>query len=267
MPILRALGGAAVLALLAAGCGEQPNSPGPAASSQLIRLAGLPDCGKAIADDPKLDCAIKSSDSAKLMLEAIGPRPYTIKVFDASGAQRQVFVQQDPDPDRAGLPEFKDLDGDGRDEVLIPTSGGGGGGRVYEVWHASGGAQTYADAGQIFGLGLFNRTTDGAFFAQYGASGTGAMVFDFYRFVGVELVEVLRLDVRRKIDDVSGEVVGVTCVLSGDGYPEGARGRRDGALRAAGLDPETARQRYCAEPWVQSVFRHDAPRRRENAGL
>jgi hypothetical protein len=259
MPISRVFGTAAVFALglLAAGCGEQPDSPRPAvaAASQLVRLSGLPDCGKASAEEPKLDCAITSSGGAKITLEAIGPRPYTIKVFDANGVQQQVFVQQDPDPDRAGLPEFKDLDGDGRDEVLIPTSGGGSAGRVYEVWRENGGSARFADAGQVFGLGLFNRTSDGKFFAQYGASGAGAMAFDFYRFAGTELVEVLRLDVRRKIDEASGEVVGVTCALSGDGYPEGARARRDEALKAAGLDPATAQQRYCAEPWVQSVFR------------
>ncbi|EFV14076.1 hypothetical protein [Segniliparus rugosus] len=241
------------IALAATGCARQAATGG---LSQSGRLAGLRDCAAASDGEKNVDCSVKASDKSGRVLEVTGSGPYKVEVFAEGGTSQQVLPPpQDDGGGHFGLPEFKDLDGDGLDEVLLPFGGGGSSGaREFEVWRASGPAARFADAGVISGQGAFRRTADGKFFGDYGRGGAGLVVFDFYRFAGGKAVDVLKLDVRVRHDGATGAVVGSSCSLSGDDEPAGSRAQRDAALKAAGLDPASAERAYCAEPWVRSVF-------------
>jgi hypothetical protein len=256
-----------VLAMGLLGCGAYPTEsaapPGPASEPQSDRLAGLKDCSTPDYDEKSVDCVVKSSDSAKLTVEVIGPAPYTVKVFDPSGSQRQVFVQQVRDPARAGRPEFQDVDGDGRDELVLMTDGGGSGGELYEIWRVARDEDSdqFVDTGSVFGFDDFRQTSDGKFFAIYAHSGAMSGVFRLYHFVADKLVEVVALDLEAVLDEQqknqygSPKAVGTNCKLYEEDDMAGPPAKRDAALREAGLDPATAEQRYCAEPWVQNFYR------------
>ena len=47
----------------------------------------------------------------------------------------------------------------------------------------------------------------------------------------------------------------VLCALTEDDYPPGAKAQRTAALEAAGIDPATAQERLCTQPWVASIYR------------
>ncbi|WP_145043526.1 hypothetical protein [Mycobacteroides abscessus] len=146
---------------------------------------------------------------------------------------------------------LRDLDGDGRDEVLIMTGCGGTGGENLAIWRATGDSTQFVRAGETFGFLNFWRTTDG-FVAQYAHSSAASGVVSLYEFVGDRLVRAAALEVAvASFDDPyvthSWIVTGNTkCALSRGGRPSKALEVGDERLKAHGIDPVAAEQHLCA---------------------
>lgn len=247
------------MALAVAACQPRQNlnpaaSPQAATSGQqpvdqLIRLSTLPACDSAKPPvssnapdpDPQLDCVLKSSDKLKLTFEVLGVPPETIKVFNAQGREQQSFTQKVDHPEYA-TPLLQDLDDDNRDEILIPTTAGGTGGKDYEIWRARGDSSEFHDTGSLFGSPQFWKTTDGLF-ANYTHDSATSGKATFYRFSQDKLTTVATLEVGADIDDSSGQVLGVKCKLSDSS-----------GLLAAEIDPTTAEHKLCSESWIQTIY-------------
>lgn len=226
-----------------------------------------PDCAEVdpLAEGAATDCRTASTDRMGLVFEShtteVGRRDYqtTVRVLSPAGRRLQEITE---DANFGYSPRLllRDLDADGRDELLIITASGGTGGDAMAVWRATGDATTFRPAGEVFGFRSFWQTADG-FIAQYAHSGAAAGTVSMYRFVDDVLVKVAVLDVQR-VDwpDTPPrhrwETHGNTkCALNTDDYPPGALAARTQALRDAGIDPGSAQHRFCSEPWVNDYYR------------
>ena len=240
-------------------------------AAQLERLAALPDCAKVqqengqrrgipqLMPDPKLDCALRSSDERKLTLEVLGSPPITVKVFDSSGAQRQVF-RQNVNSVYEYVPFLDDLDKDGRDEVVIVTRVGNGW-EDMAIWRATGESAVFVDAGEVDGSTKFWKTADG-FVATYAHTGAGSGAIPMMRFEGDQLVVEAMLDVA--VPDWPDEpnfphewvFSGNTkCALTNIDDPKGLLAKQSRTLASLGIDPATASEHFCSEPWVATLYR------------
>jgi len=226
----------------------------------------LPDCATVdrYAAGAASDCRTVSTDRLGLTFEgrttAVGPHSYrtAVTVLDGGGDQRQVITEH-TDHDYAPRYLLRDLDADGRDELLIITGSGGTGGETMAVWRARDEATTFAPAGEVFGFRTFWQTADG-FTAQYAHLGARAGTVTLSRFVDDQLVTVAELRVQaadwpEPPGHPDWERNGATkCALSRDDHPPGALAERTAALRDADIDPAGAQHRFCAEPWVADLY-------------
>ncbi|BBZ15136.1 hypothetical protein [Mycobacterium branderi] len=198
--------------------------------------------------------------NAELRL-AVSSDPAWSFVLDSKGAQVQQFEEP---ADRIGEtgagPLLQDIDGDGTPELLVVTDIGGTGGEPMAVWRLTA-PPLFVRAGEIFGFRRFYQTPEG-FFGNYAHSSAASGVVTLYQWVDNKLVEVALLDVQvsgrenAPGDDHDWVLNGNTeCRLSTADYPPGAREARMAALRAAGIDPATAAQRFCTQPWVATIYR------------
>ncbi|ODR08337.1 hypothetical protein BHQ15_09590 [Mycolicibacillus koreensis] len=226
----------------------------------------MPDCSdiERPAIGATSDCRTVSTDRLGLTFEGhtttVGPHSYrTAVTVIAPGRGSPQVITEDTDHDYGPRYLLRDLDADGRDELLIITDSGGTGGETMTVWRARGEETTYAPAGEVFGFRTFWQTADG-FTAQYAHLGARAGTVTLSRFVDDHLVTVAELRVQAADwadppGHVDWETHGATkCALSEDDYPPGALAARTAALRDAGIDPAGAQHRFCAEPWVASLY-------------
>ncbi|HTM85984.1 MAG TPA: hypothetical protein VL179_13980 [Mycobacterium sp.] len=236
-------------------------SPAPAGADALPGCAAVDSAARGTATD----CRTVSTDRSGLVFEgrteSVGPHAYrtAVTVLSPGGQESQVITE---DTVHGYAPRYllRDLDGDGRDELLIITSSGGTGGDGMAVWRATADAATLRRAGEMFGFRKFWKTADG-FIAQYAHSGAAAGSVSLYEFVDDTLVTVAVLDVQtldwpdvppRHQWEINGDT---KCGLSTDDHPPGSLAARNQALRDARIDPDTAAQRFCAEPWVANFYR------------
>lgn len=218
--------------------------------SQLSHLASLPACDSilpikpspdAAGDEPGFDCVLKSSDKLKLTFEVLRHPAETIKVFDTHGQERQTFTQKVEQPVTT-IPLLEDLDGDGRDEILVPVLVGASGGMEIEVWRATGNSDQFHSSGTLTGQLQFWKTEEGMF-ANYAHDTATSGNITFYRFVQDKLEIVAVLELKADVDYDAHRVLGVKCALSDST-----------GLSAVGMDPATAEKRLCAEPWIQTIY-------------
>lgn len=234
--------------------------------SQPAAADSLPPCDRISTwDEGDLkDCQLISNDYAGLLFQGrtikkdtgaqrFGyPMGYEVDVHVMSpGGQGQQVIAE-PASRACGNGFFlRDLDGDGRDEVLIMTGCGGTGGENLAIWRATGNSTQFVRAGETFGFLNFWRTTDG-FVAQYAHSSAASGVVSLYEFIGDRLVQAAALEVAvASFDDPyvthSWIVTGNTkCALSHGGRPSNALEVGDDRLKAHGIDPVAAEQHLCA---------------------
>ncbi|MBA0048538.1 hypothetical protein [Mycobacteroides sp. LB1] len=172
-----------------------------------------------------------------------------VHVISPGGQEQQVIAE--PASRACGNGFFlRDLDRDGRDEVLIMTGCGGTGGENLAIWRAAGDSTRFVRAGEMFGFLNFWRTSDG-FIAQYAHSSAASGVVSLYEFVGDRLVEAAALEVAvASLDDPwithSWIVTGNTkCALSREGRPPETLAIGDERLKSHGIDRATAEQHLC----------------------
>ncbi|MRH89430.1 hypothetical protein GFY24_18585 [Nocardia sp. SYP-A9097] len=259
---------AAVSALLLTGCARQdtettatleatvvpvasgnaapaPNGAAPTSDPPAVDVdAPLSPCGDIGTAATLPDCMLQSHDAAALAFEVrhTGSRAHVVTTVNvlSGGQARQSIVESDTDAAGA-IPKLRDLDADGRDELIIPLALTTANAR-YAIYHVTGGALDYHRAGELSGVGM---DTSGAGYVIVSArAGYASWDIEFWTFVTDTLHPLITAQVR-PIDDGSGKVAGTTCTTIDSG-----------GLDITGLTQDQATQQFCAEPAVQRVRRH-----------
>lgn len=182
-----------------------------------------------------------------------------------AGAVAQDFREPTDEIGESGeVPLLQDIDNSGPPELLVIIGRGGTGGEPMAVWRLigqPGQPPRFVRAGKLFGFRRFYQTTEG-FFGNYAHTSAASGTVQLYRWVDDKLVEVALLDMQvaemRPQPESQHDWVrngNVLCGLDDDDYPAGARAARTAALQAAGIDPATAAQRFCTQPWVASIYK------------
>lgn len=162
----------------------------------------------------------------------------TIDVL-AEGSRVQTLTERDIQ--HPSDPALRDVDGDGRDELLVPMHLATANTR-YAVYHADGTATEFHRAGELVGVGI-DTTADGYVVtperADYATWNIG-----FWRIAADTLRPIVTAQVRpRHTED--GETAASECTVVDAG------GLSDTGLSSL----DEARERFCAEPSVQRVMR------------
>ncbi|GLE57675.1 hypothetical protein NJBCHELONAE_29840 [Mycobacteroides chelonae] len=237
----------------------------PPADQNAGRLAALPACDTVAAQpgnpqpDPALDCTIRTSDGSGVIFEVLGTATGTIRVFNGSGAQLQsirvpnsIFQQR--------VPFLQDLDQDKREELLVVRATGDPAGDLMDVWRLRPNSDQFDMTGTIFGVPRFWLTSD-RFIGIFSRNGADAGVAALFRFVDNKLAVLALLDTERRVDNKPLDDpkwrlnANVKCAMNVSDDPPGALGSRMDALRAAGVDPATAAEHFCLQPWVPTLYR------------
>lgn len=141
------------------------------------------------------DCKLTSRDSAGFSFivrhqsGTVSKAQTTIDVTGADGTVLQTLYTDETEA--PSEPYLADLDGDGRDELIVPLVTAIVGNTTYEVFRPKENKPEYARAGQVFGLGV-DRST-GGYVAGESKSGPADKYIEFQRFVGSQLVFVAEI--------------------------------------------------------------------------
>ncbi|MGX1805212.1 hypothetical protein ACWIGI_05815 [Nocardia sp. NPDC055321] len=240
----------AAVALTACG-GADPAEPGStvaatesAGAPDLDPVTGLPPCGDIGSAAISSDCVLRGRDGTGLVFEvryaANGSSSVTtVIVRDEDGEQVQTITERGWRT-TAGA-RLRDLDGDGRDELIIPlflaTANA-----AYAVHHAGNGSLEYRRAGQLRGIGI--DTSESGYTVASAHAGYAAWDIQFWTFVRDRLHAVVTARVR-PIEGGDGKVAGTTCAVVDSG-----------GLTETGLSASAATALFCAEPAVVRVMRN-----------
>ncbi|MBL1074506.1 hypothetical protein JK358_08860 [Nocardia sp. 2] len=203
---------------------------------------GLPLCalGSAV---PLPDCTLESHDATGRTFDVkrtgIGNAiTLTIDVFDADGTATQTISEPDTQA-LADNPKLRDIDGDGRDELIVPLQAAGAN-TAYAIYHSADGVE-YTRAGEVSGLGI-ESTPDG-YTAISAKNGTQGWDISFWTFESGTLTPLLTAQVTF-VYDGNQKVVDNQCTVVDDG-----------GLYSTGVQSQAAaRAKFCAEPVVTRVM-------------
>jgi hypothetical protein len=251
---------AAVIATAAATC--------PAAGAD----TSLPPCSRtagAINPASQLDhpnCRLHSNDRMGLNFDVTywstgpsePPRAAKVVVTDGSGTVIQTINEmlEPSSPDAVGL---QDLDGDGRDEVIIPIarhSFSGSPNTRFAVWRADGNREHF-ERTQMVGQAIYP-SGDGYVVTNGGALTNRDLTFYLPTGAGFTLVVVLTIEAEQ-VDPATGKVQTVLC-----------RAHQEDGLHAIDMNIRQAQDTFCASPTANAIWpgaqRIEPPTRRETRG-
>lgn len=205
--------------------------------------------------DQHVHCELAIND---LTLDVSSDPAWSFGLHDPTAVIQQFREPTDEVGQTGVAPLLQDIDHSGSPVLLVVTGRGGTGGEPMAVWRLTGPPRRFVRAGEMFGFRRFYRTTEG-FFGNYAHSSAASGTVTLYRWVGDTLSTVAVLDTQAaeapKDESRAWVRTGdVLCALNEDDDPPGAAAQRTAALRAAGLDPATAQQRLCGQPWIASVY-------------
>ncbi|OLO99858.1 hypothetical protein BVU76_23535 [Mycolicibacterium porcinum] len=204
-------------------------------------------------------CALALDDHSTVTVSSDPAWTFKVRSGDTTV---QEFREPTDEVGQTGVaPLLQDIDQSGNPVLLVVTGRGGTGGEPMAVWRPTGQPPHFVRAGDLFGFRQFYRTPEG-FFGNYAHSGAGAGSVTLYRWDADTLAEAVVLDVqvpewpKRPEDTRQWIRNGSTdCTLGDADYPPGALATRTAAMRAAGVDPATAAQQFCTQPWVATLYR------------
>lgn len=223
-----------------------PTSAGPTTSKPADEpVSELPACGDIGTAATPPDCVLQSRDWTGFAFEVRhgdtgGSNTLTtITVLDAEGSTLQTITEKGwATP--AG-PRLRDLDDDGRDELIIPVFFATAN-TAYAVYHASGSALEYQRAGQLSGIGIDTSTS--GYTITSARAGYASWDVAFWTFIEDRLHQVVTAEVR-PIEGSDGKVAGTVCKVVDAG-----------GLSDTGLSLDEARTQFCAEPAVVRISRN-----------
>lgn len=223
---------------------EASGNSSTAATTSAPTPESLPPCGEMGSATTPPDCRLQSRDPVGATFEVRraargGKTTVAIDVIGPDGVRTQTLTERDVQ--HPSDPTLRDVDGDGRDELLVPVYLATANTR-YVVYHASGDATEYQRAGELVGIGI-DTTTDGYVVSPM-RDGYSSWDIGFWRISDDTLVPIVTAQVRLRYTD--------------DGDPDGSECTviDAGGLHATGLASlEAAQDHFCAEPAVQRVMR------------
>ncbi len=248
----------AVLAFALSACGPQTQTASDAnAPAEPVAGAGpaqkrlpLPDCAGVEPVDAAngwkmVDCRVQSSDRVGLAFEARyaqpdagGPGKVSVQVVAPGDATLQT-IEEDI-LNTFNHPFLQDVDGDGRDELLIPLVTGNVN-TSWAIWRAKGDETQLVRLEELSGVDL-DRTEEG-FITTTARSSAASWEIGYWRMDGDDLEPVVTVSVGAEGVDDAGNVVNETCTVADAG-----------GLTETGLTPEQAQAKFCAEDAAAGVF-------------
>ncbi|MGW3544151.1 hypothetical protein ACWDNI_26915 [Nocardia niigatensis] len=210
--------------------------PGP-----VTPVSDLSPCGDIATTATPPDCYLQSHDAAGLTFEVrhrgTGQQgSVDITVLDPVGAQVQSIAEQAVGTTE---PRLRDLDNDGRDELVIPIMLASANTR-YVIYHAGGDGQ-FRRAGELAGIGI--DTSAAGYTVVTARDSYELWNIEFWTFDAERLQPLVTAEVRL-LDDGTGHVGGSECTVIDSG-----------GLNRIGLSLDQATGQFCAEPTVLRVKR------------
>lgn len=199
---------------------------------------------------PHPDCRLQSGDAVGLTFDVSHwsvnpgepPRAVKVVVTDRSGEVVQTINEmlEPSSPSAAGL---QDLDGDGRDELIIPTSRhsfNGSPNTRFAVWRADGGRK-HLERTQMVGQAAYP-SGDGYVVTNGGALSSRDLTFYLPSGAGFTLVVVLTIEAEQ-VDPATHRVLTVSC-----------RAHQEDGLHAIDMDVYQAEDAFCASPTANAIW-------------
>lgn len=190
------------------------------------------------------NCELTSTDALGLRFEKrIVGTSARIRIFTRSGVMVQTVSHAIEDSPESGIMLLRDLDGDGRDELLLSLdTGGAHPNSHWALWRTSGESTQFRavraphlrddvmhDVGALFGSDFWHAGE--GFIAEYGTGPTRSWLTRIYRFDGGELAPIV---------SVQNDGVGM------DGTAGPCRLATSYDLGRTNLTADQARDRFCA---------------------
>jgi hypothetical protein len=174
--------------------------------------------------------------------EIPGPQAVRVTVTDGSGAPVQTIDEllEPSSPSGVGL---QDLDGDGRDEVIIPMSqslSNGSPNTLFSVWRAAGDGSHFVRI-QMVGQAVYPGG-DGYVVVNGGSPSSRDLTFYLPTGAGFTLVAVLTIEAQ-DLDPDTHRVLTVTC-----------RARQQNGLQAVDMDMAAAQDTFCGSAAARAIF-------------
>ena len=230
-----------VIACALAACAQQQTDAdeGPAIAEKRLPLPVCADV--AIGSGASSDCRIQSSDKAGLAFEVrrneeAGITKETIAVVGPGDATLQTIVEAVDA--QAPPPHLQDVDGDGRDELMVAISAGAAN-ATFAIWRAAGDDPVFSRLGELTGASI--GPGPGGAAAVSARSSAAEWIVEYYRINGETLNALARATVAAEAGE--GGAIKTTCVAADAG-----------AMTALGLTPEELQRRYCDAPLVAKIF-------------
>ena len=215
-----------------------------------ITLPACPQTGALIsptATSPHSDCHLHSGglDFAVTYLnvpELSGPGAVKVVVTDASDAVVQT-IDELLEPSSPGGVGLQDVDGDGRDELIIPIARhpfNGAANTRFSVWRAPG-DRNHFERTQMVGQAVYP-SGDGYLVTNGGALDSRDLTFYLPTEAGYTLVVVLTIEAE-EVDPNTHRVLTVVC-----------RAHQEDGLHAVDMSLRQAEETFCASPAAKAIW-------------
>lgn len=197
---------------------------------------------------PQVDCTLHSGDldfDVKYWTVPELPRPAAVKVTvtDQSGAVVQT-IDELLEPSTPGGVGMQDIDGDGRDELIIPISqnllNGANPNTRFAVWRAHGDSRHY-ERTQMVGQAAYP-SGDGYLVTNGGGLASRDLTFYLPTGAGYTLVTVLTIEVL-EADPATNRALTVNC-----------RAHQEDGLHAVDMGIRQAEDYFCNSPAARAIW-------------
>ncbi|WUI25518.1 hypothetical protein OG976_21270 [Mycobacterium sp. NBC_00419] len=196
---------------------------------------------------PQVDCSLHSGDLTFAVNywtapELPAPRSVKITVTDPSGEVVQTITEL-LEPSSPGGVGLEDVDGDGREELIIPMGQNlfnGTPNTRFSVWRAPGDRRHY-ERTQMVGQAVYP-SGDGYAVSNGGALTSRDLTFYLPTGAGYTLVVVITIEVEQ-VDPDTHQVLTVNC-----------RAHQEDGLHAIDMDVYQAEDAFCASPAAMAIW-------------